>query len=263
MLDPRQEYSDRLSARLKTLSAKDLLHARIGNLKLVVVVAGILLVYLSLSRDLLRGYWVLVLGVVYLALAVLQELVMRARTRAATAADYYRRGIARIEDRWVGTGQSGGRFRVDEHVYAEDLDLFGKGSLFELLSTARLPMGENRLADWLCRPSPKPVVLARQQLVSEFRPKLDLRENLAVTGERLRPLLDPESLVGWAEDAPGLPGNVWRGVASALAVAAVATAVYSLLTSIAWPLLFVLLIEGIRFRDLDIIVGPGGGKGQP
>jgi MutS domain V len=249
VLDPRQEYSNRLCSRLKTLSAKDLLHSRIGNLKLAVVAAGFLLAYLSLSRDLLSRYWLLVVLVVYLALALLHELVIRAKTRASTAADFYRRGIGRIEDRWVGTGQSGDRFRADGHVYAEDLDLFGKGSLFELLSTARLPMGENRLADWLRRPSRKPVVLTRQELVSEFRPKLDLRENLAITGEALRPRLDPESLVGWAEGPTDLPGNVWRGVALALALAAVATGAVYYLTLMVWPLTLVLILEGfLRWR---------------
>ena len=198
MLDPRQEYLNRLDLRLKTLSTKELLHARIGNLKLAVVVAGFLLAYLSFLRNLFSVYWLLFWLAVYLALAVEHELVIRAKARASTAADYYRRGIARMEDRWVGTGQTGERFRTENHVYAEDLDLFGTGSLFELLSTARLPMGENRLAAWLCRPSPKSVVLARQELVTEFRQKLDLRENLAVTGEALRPCLDPESLVAWA-----------------------------------------------------------------
>jgi hypothetical protein len=105
-------------------------------------------------------------------------------------------------------------------------------------------MGENRLADWLCRPSPKPVILARQELVSELSQKLDLRENLAITGERLRPRLDPESLVGWAERPPNLPGNVCWGFVVALAVAAIATGVYYYVTSVAWPVILVLMIEG-------------------
>jgi len=249
MLDPRQEYSNRLALRLQTLAAKDRLHARIGNLKLVVVLTGILLAYLSLSKDLFSGYWVVALLGVYLALALAHELVIRAKTRASAAAGYYRQGIARIEDRWPGTGQSGDRFRTEDHVYAEDLDLFGKGSLFELLSTARLPMGENRLADWLRRPSPKPVVLARQELLAELREKLDLREDLAIAGENLRVRLDPESLIGWAERAPELPGSVWRGVVLALAMAAIATGVYYFLTSIVWPVLLVLVLEGfLRWR---------------
>ena len=244
MLDPRLEYSNRLEAHLKTISAKDRLHIRIGNLKLIVVAGGLVIAYLSLSKNLLPTYWLLVLIGALVVLAVAHELIIRAKTRASGAADYYHKGIARIEDRWSGTGQRGDRFRADDHVYAEDLDLFGRGSLFELLSTARLPMGENRLADWLCRPSPKPVILARQELVCELRQKLDLRENLAIAGEKLRPRLDPESLVGWAERAPDLPNNVWRGVVVALAVAAVATSVYYFLSSVAWPFILVLMIEG-------------------
>jgi hypothetical protein len=244
VLDPRLEYSNRLDSRLNTLSAKDHFHQNIGNAKLLVVVAGFLSAYLSFSRNLFPPSWLHALIAAYLTLALWHELILRAKTRAATAADYYRKGIARIEDRWAGTGQTGDCFRTENHVYAEDLDLFGKGSLFELLSTARLPMGENRFADWLRRPSPKPVVLARQEFVSELRQKLDLRESLAVTGESLRARLDPESLVGWGEQARGMPGSVWRGLSSALAIAAVAAGVFYFFSSIVWPLLLILLLEG-------------------
>ena len=250
MLDPRLEYSNRLDSHVKALAAKDRLHQNIGNAKLLVVVAVFLSAYLSFSRNLFPASSLLIFIAAYLILALWHELILRAKTRAATAADYYRKGIARIEDRWPGTGQTGDRFRAEDHVYAEDLDLFGKGSLFELLSTARLPMGENRLAEWLRRPSAKPVVLARQELISELRQKLDLRESLAVTGESLRARLDPESLAGWTEQAPDMPGNVLRGVAFALAVAAVATGVYYFYSSAVWPLLLILSMEAFLHRQL-------------
>ena len=250
MLDPRAEYSNRLDSHLNTLSAKDRLHQNIGNAKLVAVIAGFLFAYLSFSKHFFPASWLIILIAAYLSLALWHELILRAKTRAATAADYYRRGIARIEDRWAGTGQTGDRFRTGDHVYAEDLDLFGKGSLFELLSTARLPMGENRLADWLRRPSSKSVVLARQELVAELRHKLNLRETIAVTGESLRARLDPESLVGWAEQPPGMPRKAWRVIAFALAVAAVVAGVYYFLRSVVWPLLFVLALEGLLRQQL-------------
>ena len=63
-------------------------------------------------------------------------------------------GVARIEDRWQGTGQQGTQFDEPHHVYASDLDLFGKGGLFELLCTVRTRMGEERLAQWLKTPAP-------------------------------------------------------------------------------------------------------------
>src|SRR5690348_17474480 len=52
--------------------------------------------------------------------------ILQARIRAQRAAELYRRGIARIEDRWAGTGPTGERFQDLRHIYAADLDLFGK-----------------------------------------------------------------------------------------------------------------------------------------
>ena len=60
------------------------------------------------------------------------DLVLRARDGATRAIAPYQRGLARLEDRWAGTGESGERFRDPRHVYANDLDLFGRGSLFKL-----------------------------------------------------------------------------------------------------------------------------------
>jgi hypothetical protein len=257
--DPRAEYSKRLATYQNLAASKERLHIRVGNCKLVVVAGGLLLAWFAFHNQAVSGYWVLLPVALYLALAVFHEQVLRARTRAETAASFYRKGIARIEDRWPGTGQTGDRFRDDNHVYADDLDLFGRGSLFELLSTARLPMGENWLAKWLLAPSAKTAILERQALVAELRPKLDLRADLALTEEELRVRLNPESLIGWAEMAPSLPGRALRIVAAALALAAVSALVYCALTSVYWPLMIVLIVELIfrqwLLRRAEAIIG--------
>jgi hypothetical protein len=54
------------------------------------------------------------------------------RTNAQRWASFYQQGLARIEDRWAGAGQTGERFSDPHHMYAADLDLFGGGGLFEL-----------------------------------------------------------------------------------------------------------------------------------
>ena len=92
------------------------------------------------------------------------------------AADFYRRGLARIEDRWSGTGQRGDRFDDAHHVYGSDLDLFGEGSLFELLCAVRTRMGEERLAEWLKSPAALDVIRQRQASVTDLKDRLDLRE---------------------------------------------------------------------------------------
>jgi hypothetical protein len=56
--------------------------------------------------------------------------------------------------------------------------------------------------------------------------------------------LDPESLVGWSEQSPGMPGNACRLLSLALAVAAAAAVVYYYFSSMVWPLLVILSLEG-------------------
>jgi hypothetical protein len=245
--DPHGEYSKRLETYLQVVAAKNRLHIHVGNIKLAVIVVGLVLAWFGLHKEVLPWFWVAFPVVVYLALAFSHERILRARSRAESAAAFYRRGIARIEDRWAGTGQTGERFRDPKHVYDEDLDLFGPGCLFDLLSTARLPMGENQLAKWLSAPSSKPAILERQGLIAELREKLDLHRDLAVTGEELRARLNPESLTGWAETKRVMPGPGRRFQAVLLSVAAIATAIFYFKTFTYWPFLSVLMAE-IFFR---------------
>jgi len=243
LTDPRAEYTRRLERFAQRIATETRRHVRLGNAKLATIATEILGVWLVLAKDLFPPYWLILPVVVYLALAVLHEFTLRARNRSELASEYYRRGLARIEDRWSGTGKTGERFLERKYLYAEDLDIFGKGSLFELLSQARLPMGENVLAEWLCAPSNPETILERQVLVTELRDNLELREYLAVTGEALRSRLAPESLTEWAEGAPVLPGGPWRGIAVALSFVAIAAIIFLFTNRIYTPLLSVLAIE--------------------
>ena len=42
------------------------------------------------------------------------------------------RGLARLDGQWAGTGRTGTRFADPHHPYADDLDILGEGSLYEL-----------------------------------------------------------------------------------------------------------------------------------
>ncbi|MGC2828674.1 MAG: hypothetical protein WB994_03470, partial [Candidatus Acidiferrum sp.] len=244
MAEPKAEYEKRLGKHLETIAGKDRLHLRIGYAKLIAIAAGLVVAWIIFGRHWLAIYWLIVPAAVYALLGILHGRVLRAKGRAETAADFYRKGVARIEDRWAGSGQTGDRFRDANHVYAEDLDLFGRGCLFELLSTARLPMGESRLASWLSEGSPVAAILERQNLIVELREKLDLREDLAVTGEALRARLNPETLIEWAEGKPILPvGSIWRTAMALLAIGAAASIVYYFESAALWPLLSVLGAE--------------------
>lgn len=250
MSDPRAEYTSRLDGYGQKMAVENRRHIALGNAKVFMILAELAGLWMVVAQHLFPPYWLILPAVAYVVLATAHEFVLRRKKRAEVASDYYRRGVARMEDRWAGTGQTGENFRARNYLYAEDLDIFGPGSLFELLSQARLPMGENQLVEWLCAPSDLSEILARQKLVEELRPNLDLREYLAVTTQALWARLDPQTLLGWAESKTLLPAGIWRGVAVVLPLAFLATLVVWYTSHFYAPLLFVLALEIMMRRWL-------------
>lgn len=243
MPDPKVEYTGRLKKRLEILAGRERAHVRLGNAKLATVIVGLAAGWLAVARHLLSPYWVFIAVAAFIMLVVWHERILRGRAMDERAAAFYRQRMARLEDNWAGTGLPGDRFRSESHVYAEDLDLFGRGSLFELLSAARTPMGEARLAAWLGAAAPVAVVLERQQMIAELRDKLDLREDLALTGEDLPSRLDPEALAEWAETKPVLASAIWRVVAPVLVLGAFAALGFGVRTGNYLPLLVIVGVE--------------------
>ena len=189
-LNPRDEYELRLKAGRERLASTDLTHSRLALLRLAVFIGAAVLAWYAL--------WTLWFApLLFLVLVVLQARAARQRRFAERAIRYYEFGIARIDDAWMGKGETGERFRDAAHPYADDLDLFGTGSLFELLSTARTRAGEWQLAAWLKGPAEREELLARQEAVEELRGRTDLREELAALGEDFRAGVMPEDLAVW------------------------------------------------------------------
>jgi hypothetical protein len=97
---------------------------------------------------------------------------------------------------------TGAEFEPADHPYAASLDLFGRGSLFELLCTARTRGGEETLAHWLLHGASKSEVEARQGAVKDLQPRLELREQLALLGEDVRAAVHPDTLMRWGTAPP-------------------------------------------------------------
>jgi hypothetical protein len=239
---PAAEYHARLSrlnSARQVLARQD---RRFSYARLVTFAAGAALLLAGWRA--LTPFWLVALpAVLFLLLVQRHDRVVRRLAAVRRSIGFYERGLARIEDRWVGTGEPGDRFRDDRHLFANDLDLFGSGSLFELLSIARTQAGEETLAQWLKHPAPPVEIRARQGAVSELTSALDLRETLSLAGSDVRAVVNSDTLIGWAEGSAVLKRRWQRTVATALTAMAVAAAVYALLTSDLGPLLAVVAAE--------------------
>jgi predicted ATPase len=169
------------------------------------------------GRQLFSVFWLAIPVVAFILLAIWHSRVIWRRTLADRALAFYVRGLARLDDKWIGNGSAGDRFRKDSHVYADDLDLFGRGSLFELVADTRTAAAERMLADWLLSPATRAEGSERQSGVKELRDGLDLREDFALLGPDLQAEVSIEALAIWGEaDIVHFP-PVLRVVLAALA----------------------------------------------
>jgi hypothetical protein len=203
-VSPLDEYAQRKAARHATVAARERAHLQLGNAKVTLFLAAIAYGAYALGND--PSAIIFGLGAaVFVALSVWHELVLRALARARAAVAYYEDGVARIEDRWMRDTPSGERFRDRNHPYADDLDVFGPRSLFQLLSSCRTPMGEARLASWLLRPSAPQEIRDRQARIAALRDRIDLRERIAVVHAGRRQTIHADRLIAWAQQPPSLP----------------------------------------------------------
>jgi hypothetical protein len=226
-MDPLDEYvtrRDRWRAREQRLARQFI---QLGNMKLVTAIVASVLMFFAVGQQTIRVWWLLPAVVALAVLIGWHKSVAAHRTRAERAIRFYERGIARLQNDWIGKGTAGEQFRDPGHVYTEDLDVFGRGSLFELIATTRTVGGEKALADWLRAPAARDEALSRQEAVRELSGQLDFREEIALIGAEIRGRVHEKSLQAWGA-APGF------GFSGVLRLAAVLLAVLALASLVAF-----------------------------
>ncbi len=238
-----QQAEREYNRRLKLLHASEVkLKQRdtlLGYAKLFLLLSVVVMAFWLLTARSFSIFWILFPAFLLILFAVMHERVIRALKRCARAISFHGRGLARISGEWVGKGETGERFLDPSHPYARDLDLFGKGSLFELLCDARTRAGEEALAHWLLAPAPLAEVSSRNDAITDLRCRLDLREDLATLGESVRLGVRPDSLVAWAEGQPLLQYRAGRVASLLLSLSWLA----SLVAWVVWDLGYVAFLS--------------------
>ena len=141
-----REYSRRLKDREAQASRLQRKHLWLGNVRIAVFLAILVQCWITGKSGFPSLYWLLLPVAAFIALVIAHRRVVGDLNSAKRAIAVYSRGLARIEDRWAGSGETGDEFKDPLHLYAEDLDILGEGSLFQLLSTARTNMGKQYMA---------------------------------------------------------------------------------------------------------------------
>ncbi len=234
----------------------------VSNARLACFAVLLVVAWLAFGTRALAAAWLLLPAVAFVALVVVHDRVLARAARARRIERFFDDGLARLEHRFAGRGDAGLRYLDPQHPYARDLDLFGAGSLYELLATTRTPGGSDRLAAWLLEGAAPDTIRERQAAVAELRPRLDLRREMMLCGGESPAPEDPTArLEAWAKaPADALPR--WLplvcAVATALSLAGIALWIWSGSGPVPFALALILqagLAFSLRSRVAPILRG--------
>jgi hypothetical protein len=226
--DPLSDYEDRLAGYRAEAASLRATERAVSVGRIVFFIAAVLVAVLHFSG------WIAIPIVAFVALIVAHDRLIRRRRRAEAAATFCERGIERVNGTWQGRGFDGSRFATEHHPFAADLDIFGKGSLYELLCIATTSAGRATLARWLLHPGDASTaeVHERQLAVRELRDRIDLREETFVSAAEIATEVEEARLDEWSRE-PALLGRGERMAAvviTAFALIAFAVGIPSLIS---------------------------------
>jgi DNA mismatch repair ATPase MutS len=205
LMEPTQFYQnqlDELKAQLKKLQQKK---SSFAWLRLGAIMAIIAVFYLLFS-----------FGFIYVAVATIILLIVFVRLIHADldnqAKIVHTKLLIQInEDELKSLAGNyydfpdGARHIPKDHPYSNDLDIFGRASLFQYINRTTSEPGSQNLADYLTSPATPDTILARQNAIKELSTKPLWMQNLQASGRKESITFSTKNrLQEWKKEAPVL-----------------------------------------------------------
>ncbi|MEQ9070439.1 MAG: hypothetical protein RLO18_27140, partial [Gimesia chilikensis] len=225
--NPRTEYEQRLASRASDVQEFVKESDRFSTWRGFVFLAAVGILLASTLGEILSAQWLFVPAIAFIVLVILHARCIRHLKRARLAEAYYRTALDRLDDKWIDVRPTGEEYYNPQHMYAGDLDLLGRGSLFQLICAARTKLGEETLARWLLGPAETSVIRARQQSVEELRNELDFRETLELLEAETHSEIEQTHLADWV-------GQPLISIPAPLQWASMITGIFAALSVISW-----------------------------
>ena len=133
--------------------------------------------------------------------------------------------------------EDGAHHAPHTHLYANDIDLFGRASLFQYINRTTSEMGSATLAEWLLVPANTSTIMERQMAVKELSLTTNWRQELQAFGiEKKIGNQTKERLKTWIEEKGSFLNPTWKILQYAIPVTMVTIITLNILDVISNPI---------------------------
>ncbi|MFP4469414.1 MAG: MutS-related protein [Bacteroidales bacterium] len=156
---------------------------QISMLRIGVFLTGLLGIYITAN---ISGLWVIITTVVFLisfiAIVVKHSREHRRKEEIERLLGINQNELLALQGKY-SQFDDGGEFVLSDHPFAEDLDVFGQGSVFQYLNRSATLIGKKRLAEWFLNPEQSvSLIRQRQRAVEDMRGDLGWRQDFQSAG---------------------------------------------------------------------------------
>lgn len=240
--DPRAAYQARVDAMAvlgQKLKRRD---QRFVRFRVAIFVFAVGLAILCLGEpEYVSWWWISIPALLFVSLLPFHQTCIKRLKLAQAVSAFHASRLRRLDREFGEDVSNGSEFASDLHPWTQDLDVFGPGSLFQLLNECRTQPGRRKLAEWLHMVSNGDTIRLRQARAQGLKNELALRESLACVPDSAQWGTAERLLMEWVqESAQPMP---WWIVAWSLLVGVIAI-----------PVIVLVLMEILSLQMLLLVI---------
>lgn len=200
----KKKYERRKDGYDRLLKKQEKRERKISNIRLLSAIAeiGIAIYLYKLNRYIFIAYSLVVFLVLYIYLVTMHDKLRERMKYSKLLRDINVMSLKRLNGQWNTFEDDGEDFKDSYHNYIDDLDIFGKNSLFQWINTCNTCIGRQNLRQLLSGAVGNiDDICERQIAIGELAKLISWRqrfqaEGMIVSGKTH----DPEELINWARE---------------------------------------------------------------
>ena len=201
---PQNFYENKITDLQKQLQQLLQKKSLFGWLRFAVVVVLVAAIYILLPSGLLYVAAAAIILMIFFTRLLLIDL----RNKANIEKTRYLININKDELKALAHNyyhfEDGLAHSPKEHLYSNDLDIFGRASLFQYINRTASEMGSALLADWLLHPADTAILQQRQTAIKELAIETEWRQQLQALGKQKKiQTATQQRLQNWLNEPKG------------------------------------------------------------
>jgi len=250
-MQPIQFYQEQINAALIKLAKVKKLALTVSLGRLCVFLLTTFLAYTFGDSSLILGITLIIGFALFLFLVALYTNLKQERTYFEFLIDLNKKERDGLAGNYTAFND-GKEYKQHEHSFSEDMDLFGKGSMFQSINRSATVNGEKKLAEFLGS-NHLEFIEDKQKAIKELAAKALWRQNFRVNAALIETQVEPQRIVEWLKNFK----KQMPGFAAALAfffpLISLLFLLLASLSMIEWTLLLIPMMTGLLISGVFLM----------